>query len=103
MKISPVVMTLLALGINAGCLPLASASQKPVANQVAASTVNMNEASVANLTTLKGIGKKTAEAIVARRAELGRFKSADDLIGIQHITQRRLDRLMKDNPGRIKF
>lgn len=48
-------------------------------------TVNINTADVAELTKLKGIGVKKAEAIVAWRTENGAFKSVDQLIEVKGI------------------
>ncbi|OZY85000.1 hypothetical protein CBP51_17745 [Cellvibrio mixtus] len=47
--------------------------------------VNINTADVAELTKLKGIGVKKAEAIVAWRTENGAFKSVDQLLEVKGI------------------
>jgi len=41
--------------------------------------VNINSATVAELTTLKGVGEAKAKAIVDHREKHGPFKSVDDL------------------------
>lgn len=48
-------------------------------------TVNINTADVQELTKLKGIGEKKAEAIVAWRKENGNFKSVDQLLEVKGI------------------
>lgn len=48
-------------------------------------SININTADVAELTKLKGIGVKKAEAIIAWRTEHGGFKSVDQLIEVKGI------------------
>lgn len=50
--------------------------------------VDINKATSAQLQTLKGIGLKKAEAIVAYREEHGTFKSIDDLTKVKGINQK---------------
>ena len=47
--------------------------------------ININTADVAELTRLKGIGAKKAEAIVAWRTVNGEFKSVDQLLEVKGI------------------
>jgi competence protein ComEA len=63
--------------------------------------VNINQANADQLTSLKGIGVKRAQAIVAYRDAHGRFASVNDLIKVKGISQKRLQRLLKNNPGRM--
>lgn len=51
----------------------------------AATTVNINTASVEQLTELNGIGEAKAKAIVAYRNEHGPFKSVDQLANVKGI------------------
>lgn len=51
--------------------------------------VNINIASEEELCTLKGIGPKTAEAIVKYRNENGRFKCKDDLMKVKGIGKKK--------------
>ncbi|MFI9653016.1 helix-hairpin-helix domain-containing protein [Guyparkeria halopsychrophila] len=51
----------------------------------AAEPLDINQASVAELETLKGIGPVYAERIVDYRAEQGRFESVDQLADVQGI------------------
>lgn len=53
--------------------------------------ININTASASELTTLKGIGKKTAEKIIEHRAANGPFKSVDDLRQVKGIGAKTLD------------
>ncbi|MBE9551744.1 MAG: ComEA family DNA-binding protein [Proteobacteria bacterium] len=49
--------------------------------------VNINAASVEQLTQLKGIGPKIAERVVQYREEHGRFQQAEDITKVQGIGQ----------------
>lgn len=51
----------------------------------AATPVNINTASVEQLTELNGIGEVKAKAIVAYRTEHGPFKSVDQLANVKGI------------------
>jgi comEA protein len=53
--------------------------------------VNINQADTAELQTLPGIGPAYAERIIAWRAENGEFKTAEQLLEIRGIGQRRLE------------
>jgi len=79
MKIKSLFMAaLLSMTLLAG-LP-AGASEK----------LNINTATVEQLQGVKGIGPKTAEAIVAYRTEHGAFKSVDELEGVKGIGKKSL-------------
>ena len=58
---------------------------------VAAQTVNINTADKETLMTVKGVGEKRAEAIIAFRQQNGPFKSVDDLLLVQGIGQAIVD------------
>ena len=57
----------------------------------AAQTVNINTADKETLMTVKGVGEKRAEAIIAFREKNGPFKSVDDLSLVQGIGQAIVD------------
>lgn len=57
--------------------------------------INLNTATVAELTQLKGIGKKYAERIVEFRDKNGPFKKPEDILKIQGIGPKTLE-LNKD-------
>lgn len=63
--------------------------------------VNINQADLGQLTSLKGIGPKKAEAIIAYRTAHGAFKSVDDLAKVKGIGAKALARLQAKNPGRL--
>ena len=64
---------------------------------LAIASVDINTASVKELSTLKGIGKKKAEAIVAYR-ETHCFKSIDELTKVKGIGKK----LLQKNKNEIK-
>jgi len=53
--------------------------------------VNINDATVEELTQLKRIGPKYAEKIVAFREANGPFKSADELVNVPGIGQKTVE------------
>ena len=50
--------------------------------------VNLNSANAQELTSLRGIGDKTAQAIVAYRESHGPFKSVDELVEVKGIGEK---------------
>lgn len=59
--------------------------------------VNINTASVEELTQLQKVGPKTAERIVAYRNDNGPFKTIDDLKNVKGVG----DKILELNKGRI--
>ena len=59
--------------------------------------VNINTASVEELTQLDKVGSKTAERIVAYRNANGPFKTVDDLKNVKGVG----DKILELNKGRI--
>ncbi|WP_430461985.1 ComEA family DNA-binding protein [Thalassolituus sp. LLYu03] len=64
---------------------LISLSLTAFAEEPTPQTVNLNTATVEQLTTLKGVGKAKAEAIIQYRAAHGEFKSLDELTQVKGI------------------
>lgn len=58
--------------------------------------ININDASVKELTVLKGIGKVTAERIIEYRRLKGPFKRSEDLMKIKGIGKKRYEVLKKN-------
>ncbi len=54
--------------------------------------ININKASVEELTQLKGIGPTKAERIITLRNELGRFTSIEDLLQVKGIGTKTLEK-----------
>lgn len=63
-----------------------------VAEDLQAAPLNINTASAEELTKLKGIGKKKAEAIISYREQNGPFKSVDDLAAVKGINKKIIER-----------
>ncbi len=59
--------------------------------------ININTASVEELTTLKNVGTKTAERIVAYREANGPFNAVEDLMNVKGIGER----ILSKNKDRI--
>lgn len=55
--------------------------------------INLNEASVEEITTLNGIGPKKAQAIVDYREENGPFQQEEDLLNISGIGEKTLENI----------
>jgi len=61
--------------------------------------VHLNKSTVDDLVTLKGIGYKKAQAIVAYREQVGAFQSIQDLIKVKGIGEK----ILIANQGRLKI
>lgn len=72
----------LAFAIEAPAVKTPTAKAEVVAPQT---SININTASVQELTKLKGIGEKKAEAIVAWRKENGNFNTVEQLLEVKGI------------------
>lgn len=66
------------------------AQQSPGAAQAAAAkaAINLNTATVDQLETLPGIGRKTAERIIEYRTKSGGFKRIEDLMNVKGIGEK---------------
>lgn len=60
--------------------------------QALSERVNINTASAGELATLKGVGAKTAVAIVEYREMFGRFESVDDLTRVKGVGEATLEK-----------
>ncbi len=59
----------------------------------ASDRIDINHATVEQLQSVKGIGEKTAQAIVAYRREHGGFKDVDELTKVRGIGERKLEKI----------
>ncbi len=73
----------------------AKAGKKVNNVQQHAQIININRASVDQLITLKGIGQKKAQAIVAFRTKNGNFKKVEDVMLVKGIGQKMFDKMRK--------
>lgn len=79
-------------------LPARSTGPKAAAKaeapaRTAETPLDLNTASVSDLETVPGIGKSLADRIVAFRDKNGPFERVDDLIKVQGIGEKSLDKL----------
>jgi competence protein ComEA len=88
------IATVLALGVTVLVTPPASAAtlqpQAPPAAAAAPSkpAININTATVEQLETLPGIGRKTAERIIEHRTKVGSFKRIEELMNVKGIGEK---------------
>ncbi|MCW8832094.1 MAG: ComEA family DNA-binding protein [Colwellia sp.] len=61
--------------------------------------IHLNNSTVAQLLTLKGIGEKKAQAIVNYRKQVGNFKTIEDLMKVKGIGEK----VLLDNKSRLKI
>jgi competence protein ComEA len=89
------LLTLLCLLLSAPTLASSGSSSKPAVPAKGAnegSKIDVNTASVAELTKLNGVGEVTAKKIVEYREANGPFKSIDDLGKVKGIGPKTLDK-----------
>lgn len=73
--------------------PVLAANAEKASGSEVVSQLNVNDASLVDLTALPGVGKVTAEKIVAFRTENGPFKSVDDLIQVKGVGKKVLEKI----------
>ena len=77
---------LIATAVTAAQEPTRPAAKAPTA--AAGSAINLNTATVAQLETLPGVGKATAERILEYRQKNGGFKKVEDLMNVRGIGEK---------------
>jgi competence protein ComEA len=89
-KISLVVVALVMGLVQSAYAAQKAATETTTKPVTAAATamVNVNTATVDQLTTIKGLGPKKAQAIVDYRKDNGAFKSVDDLKKVPGISEK---------------
>ncbi|WP_339722925.1 helix-hairpin-helix domain-containing protein [uncultured Paraglaciecola sp.] len=55
--------------------------------------VDLNTATLEQLVTLPGVGKKKAAAIIEYRTKNGKFKSVDELVNVKGVGKKMLEKL----------
>lgn len=88
MRIVMVVLLILGLGAVAPAAQEAPRRGTPAAKASSSGPVNLNTATVAQLETLPGIGKSTAERILEYREKSGGFKKVEDLMNVRGIGEK---------------
>jgi competence protein ComEA len=88
--ISATFQTVFAAGVTSSSLDKASA----VSTTEAVSKISLNTATADELTIIKGVGPKTADAIIAYREKNGDFSNLEDLTNIKGIGPGTLTKIM---------
>lgn len=70
-----------------------NADNKGDNNSATPKIININTASIIELTTLPGIGEKTAQNILNYREKFGKFKKADELMYIKGIGKSKFQKI----------
>jgi competence protein ComEA len=73
--------------------PIAHADSRQAQAAPRAATIDLNSATVADLETLPGIGRRTAERIVEHRQKAGGFKKIEELMNVKGIGEKSFLRL----------
>lgn len=81
------LVAVIALAMSTGIASAAPKSHAPAAK------VNINSASVEQLTELPGVGAKLAARIVEHRQKQGPFKSTQELMNVKGIGEKNLQKL----------
>ena len=84
-KMGIMVLVVMIAGIAMSTMAIGEEKGPGLQNQVTASVINVNTATVKELAGLSGIGKKKAEAIVTYRTDNGNFNAVNDLKKVKGI------------------
>jgi competence protein ComEA len=88
MRMMMVALLVLGLGVVSRAAQESPRRAAPTASATAGAMVNLNTATVAQLESLPGIGKSTAERILEYREKSGGFKKIEDLMNVRGIGEK---------------
>ncbi|HEU4690481.1 MAG TPA: helix-hairpin-helix domain-containing protein [Vicinamibacterales bacterium] len=85
-----VIAVLLVVGMGMATIAAQESSRKSTESSSASTSapINLNTASVAQLETLPGIGRSTAERILEYRQKNGSFKKIEDLMNVRGVGEK---------------
>lgn len=73
--------------------PPQTVSKQAVKSALPIFPIDLNKATLQELTLLPGIGEKTAQRIIEKRVELNGFRSVDDLMAVKWIGKAKLEKI----------
>jgi competence protein ComEA len=74
-----------------GNTPVTSDNVSPAGSEASVPRINLNTATAEELDVLPGVGEVTAARIISYREQYGPFRSVDDLIHVEGISERTID------------
>ena len=82
------ILCVAVIGLVTAAPRIASAQQEQPPAAAPKTTINLNTATIDQLTTLPGIGQKTAERILEYRTKNGGFKKIEELMNVKGIGEK---------------
>ena len=73
--------------------PSSAGNAGPSAEKISSGAVNINSASIAELTRLPGVGEATAKKIISYREQKGRFLSIEEIMNVSGIGQKTFEKM----------
>ncbi len=69
--------------------------ESPHKGSIPEKSININKASIKELTLLPGVGEKTAEKIIAYRNQIGSFKSLEQIMDVKGIGEKKFEKMKR--------
>ncbi len=95
MRYLTILIVILTLGFGFNTVSYANSTKKDIKGKVVKKIkkININTATVKELTKLKGIGIKKAKAIIEFRKKHGKFKKPEDLMQVKGIGKKLFEKI----------